>query len=158
MWIKRSIYDTLRNTTLTLERLAKQYYDAIAQRDVEIKRLAAREIELLQQLGAKLAITAQATAVADLWRTRVNELTIERAKLLEKLVPGLVFPVPIVERTPTTVLPGVDFEDMGDAAAVMSGALSGDEAALRSDPDVPLGVKGIAGIFTDPAEAGSDEL
>lgn len=157
MWIKREVFTSLRDTATKLKTLADQYYAAIGTRDNEIKRLHAREIELLQDLGIKIATEAQATTAADIWRTRVNELTLERAELLRQLIPGLKLVVPVVERDPIVTPPGVDFEDMGNAVAMMTGALQGD-GELRVDDAVPASVKGAPGLFRDPAEADDNEL
>lgn len=156
MWIKREVFTELRTTAQALATVSQQYYAAIGTRDNEIRRLQAREIELLQEIGMKVASEQASGTAADIWRTRVNELTLERAELLKQLIPGLKLLVPVVERDPMVTPPGVDFSDMGDASAAMTGALTGD-GEMRVDDAVPASVKGSP-LFRDPAEGDADDL
>lgn len=155
MWIKREVFQELQRTATSLKELADRYYAGLGVREAVIKQLQAREIELLQEIGTKIATESRAVAVADIWRVRVNELVIERAALLARLLPGLEIVTPIVERSPMVLPAGIDFEDMGDAAARMTGALVG-EGETRVDAPVPASVKG-APMFQDPAEAEFDD-
>jgi hypothetical protein len=70
---------------------------------------------------AEIRRTAAETAEA-LYRVRVNHLERTNAELLTRLVPGLTPTVPVIER-PLQTEPGagIDFEDMGDAAASAAG-------------------------------------
>ncbi len=121
MWINKTAYTAWVEQMRRLEAWAVGLGQTLAEKDAQIKHLTGRLLEL-QQVHLEL-IRSEATKAAylDVWRMRVNELTEERNKLFNNIVPGINLTTPRVEHTPFVMAPGADFEDMGDAAAAMMG-------------------------------------
>lgn len=124
MWINRKAYEQWVGQVRTLqaftEGIAASTQAQLAEKDAEITRLRDRLDAREARHTESLRSAAAAKAYSDIWRVRVTELTIERAELLAKLVPGLNLAVPHIQQDPVVMPPGIDFEDMGDAAAAMS--------------------------------------
>jgi hypothetical protein len=148
MWINKKQHDAhldlLHRTIRDLqERLDRAISNSVRER---------AEASRYQQIATQ-ARTASAAAKAyyDLARTQNNELKLERAALLARLLPGLTLAVATV-RTGVVEPPGASLEDMGDAAA----AVFADAALMPEDPDAyqaadPDQIQG-AQIFADPEE------
>lgn len=147
MWINKQAYVHLielnqiaiRDLAQRLDRTERQAID----REATIERFRGEADRARVEAAA-------AKAYSDVWRLQVNTLTSQNAALLTRLVPGLNVVTPIVQHDPILV-PAIDFDDMGDAAAA---AYTG--APLRSDgteiPADPGLVPGDTSMFLDPEE------
>lgn len=124
MWIKRSDFDRQHAQIEQLHSIASNYFTLIQERDREIATLRAQVLDLTRRFYAgdkdvekKLAA---AQAYNDVYKTRINELAGERATLLAKVAQMPVMAAQIAEPS-VGLMPGTDFNDMGDEAAKMHG-------------------------------------
>lgn len=127
MWINKAAYSVWVEQVRTrdaffidaVEKLQQQ----MAAKDAEIKRLIEWGWKLRDLVAKSSEKAAVHAAYSDTWRMRVNELVQERAELLAKIIPGLTVVTPRIENSPilTSGASGIDFEDMGDAAALQMG-------------------------------------
>lgn len=148
MWVNKKqhaayldlLHRTIRDLQDRLDTAQRQTRD----RDTTIERFR-REAS-----RANIECSA-ARAYYDLARLHINELKLERAALLTRLLPGLSLAVPTV-RTGIVEAPGASLEDMGDAAA----GVFGDAALMPEDPDQrrETDLDEIQGqqLFSDPDE------
>jgi hypothetical protein len=148
MWINKKQYDAhLDLLHRTIRDLQERLTEANTARLLAVQRTE-RALEIKER-----AVTSAAAAKAyyDLARTQNNELKLERAALLARLLPGLTLAVATV-RTGIVEPPGASLEDMGDAAASVfadAALMPEDPEAYRSaDPDQIQGAQ----IFADPEE------
>jgi hypothetical protein len=127
----------------------------MAEKDGEIARLKGELDRRFNAHVRAIESAAAAKAYTDMWRMRVTELTIERAELMKKIIPGLDLAVPIVQSTPVVTAPGLDFGDMGDAAAAMMGYADMHEVpssrADRPEPDFRNAVDSLHEKMEDPS-------
>lgn len=121
MWINKKAYSEwiaqITHLRAFIDNLHTSFQNVVAAKDTEMATLRAAISTMQIHLNEAEKSAAVAAAYNDVWRTRVNELNIERAELLGRVVPGLHLPVPVIERDPVMSGTGIDFEDMGDVAA-----------------------------------------
>jgi hypothetical protein len=140
MWIPKILWAQLTG------QLTRAQAD-LANREQDLQNLDGRcallqgTIDALRERLIKVESSAKShQAYADVWRLQVNTLTETNAALLTQLIPTLTVKVPTVERAGVAIPSGLDFEDVGDAAALLMGLA--DE--FPADPSVnapapPLG-------------------
>jgi len=120
-WLKTQIDYSDKDVSWLRSRLAKSEHELTVARDSD-------------QATARSAWDAIANArtaqlEASMLRVQVNELRLERAALLTRLLPGLTLQVPQVGKLDVTAgPPGSDFEDLGDLAEA-------DEIPLSNAPN-----------------------
>jgi hypothetical protein len=121
MWIRKAAFEEWVRSVRALE----EYSASLQRHSVEQARQLAeqgRELTVVRASEADARVKlAAANAYADSWRLQINELRQQNAALLAKLLPDLKISVPMVEHAPMTMPAGLDFDDMGDAAAQMMG-------------------------------------
>lgn len=150
MWVNK------KQHVRELDLLHRTIRDLQGRYDIAIQRISELNTDL--RIHRRLAYAADKTAAAakayyDVSRLAVNELKLERAALLVRLLPGLELKVPAVHNGAIIEPPGTTFEDMGDAAASVFAAAN----VIPEDPDQrpdPMTRDTIVGqqIFTDPSE------
>ena len=121
MWINRQHYrEYVEANGRARDVLQGQVAGLLAERD--------RDHRLIETLRAKiealhadvLEVTRKGSAhvaYADAWRLQCNDLRRLNASLLTRMVPDLTVEVPLVSSESAIHGSGLDFEDMGDAAA-----------------------------------------
>ncbi len=137
MWIPKITFETLRSALLRAQvEVANREQDIM---NLDGRLLVAQEEQnrLRERLIQAEGAAKSHQAYADVWRLQVNQLTETNAALLTQLVPSLTLKVPKVERESSLMPSGLDFEDMGDAAAALMGLA--DEHPLEPGPPPPLG-------------------
>ena len=120
VWIARRVWDHTLGSAARLQELlvaTREAYDQLQKRyDVlQTKLDQSREVEAQAKI-----VLASREATFDTLRLQLNEFRLERGVLLQKLY-GITLTVPTIEKSPTTIPPGTDFNDMGDARAQMEG-------------------------------------
>ena len=149
MWINKHAYRdwieqirTLQEVVTNLQQHNEQLLAQLRVAQAENRALQESWREEVRNANELVAKTAAAQAYSDVWRVRVNELTLERAAFLAKILPDLNIPVPTVETPRVQSGTGVSFDDMGD-----------DNNDLhRLDDLVPTG-RGVPLGFGDPGDA-----
>lgn len=145
MWIPKDVWNRVQG------QLTRAQAD-VANREVDMQGLDGRllhaqgVIDALRERLIKAEGAARShQAYADVWRLQVNQLTETNAGLLTQLIPTLSVKVPKIEREGVAMAPGMDFEDMGDAAASLMGfadEFPADPSATATAPplgDIPAG-------------------
>lgn len=144
MWVSRAKWDWLRDGMngwkIQYERAEMKAREALHNLDVERKS----NLETARSAFKALGDTQSAQLQASLLRVQVNELKLERAALLVRLIPGLELQVPQVGKLDVASgPPGSDFEDLGDD--LVGAAAAGVDLPLPSGGD-PAILRDIVGV------------
>lgn len=143
MWINSKAYRAWAQQVQDFKQHVTKLFEAVntmssqlAEKDRQIQLLSTHVQSLLSIRNDMVKEHAASVTSAAIWRTRINELTIERAALLGRLIPGLELKVPIIQYTPSVEPPGASFDDMGDAASMHMGDadLLPMEEPMQGDP------------------------
>lgn len=120
MWINRNAYAAYRSDVERIKAALDAYERTLTLRDAEIRDLR-HKLEVAEgAVREAVRTSAASSAYLDALRLQLNEIRLERGALLDKLY-GLKVVTPVIQDTPTTMPPGTDFDDMGDARAKMEG-------------------------------------
>jgi hypothetical protein len=160
MWVSKAKWEWLKGELekrdLMYDHMMRNWGSRVAALQEEATRFHQRTVELedTRAQTTKTFIDAVATARACtresvLLRAQINELRVERAALLAKLVDGLSLQVPQIGGPRRTVDPAIDFEgpDPDDPyAADPSDQLDG---LALIDPDDPATIASVIGMSDD---------
>lgn len=148
MWVNRGRWEQLKALLDEYRRRDEAHAAVIRRLEHELTRERRSAIDTARTAWEARARLSAANAYTDLFRLRVNALEEERAALLALALPSLRMAIPKVEHSAAHHTPGLEFEDMGDAAARLDGFA--DDLPLPPDPSVPVPAT-IAGVPEVPA-------
>lgn len=108
-------------------RLGQEIVDLKVERDSahhEYRRLVQGQAALQERVTIAERQAAVAKTAEGLYRMQLNQVQLERAELMTRLIRGIDLKVPVVE-APIAMNPdgggGVSFDDLGDTAAAVEG-------------------------------------
>jgi regulator of replication initiation timing len=163
MWISKQAWSELLTGVIArYEAELTDWKQRAAQYVEKMDALRTVNTQLRERLIEAEAAKRAAQATRDLLIVQNGQLQEERGQFLQKILNPEFRPqirVPKIESAPTVTGPGVDFEDMGDAAAAHHGyadnipAADGEHVLERLD-DITL----LTGRVYDPAsELGAEQ-
>lgn len=164
MWISKKAWSDLLGAVIQrYERELTELKAQIEQHRVRHMEAVRLHLSLRERLIEAEAAKRAAQATRDVLVVQNAQLQEERGQFLQKILTPEFAPkirVPQIQSQPSVAAPGVDFEDMGDAAAVQQGladhipvARDGEHILEREED-----ITGLVGQVYDPASELGVEL